>query len=105
MDTEYKTRHINLVHLKLREHACPYCPGVAYQTKSDLTKHVNLVHLKMREHARPYLRPRPFTPLRGFGITERTKVARPTCTVDPGIINAVTPSRMPYTMPSSKKFA
>ena len=46
--------HINLVHLKLREHACPYCPGIAYQTKSDLKTHVNLVHLKLREHACPY---------------------------------------------------
>ena len=73
------TKHINLVHLKLREHAFPYCPGVAYQTKShlqthietctstcrycpgvafvrknSLAKHINLVHLKLREHAFPY---------------------------------------------------
>ena len=48
------TAHINLVHLKLREHACPYCPGVGYQTNQHLTRHIDLVHLKLREHACPY---------------------------------------------------
>jgi len=43
-----------LVHLKLREHACPYCPGVAYQTKSHLTRHIETVHEKRRDHACPY---------------------------------------------------
>ena len=32
----------NLVHLKLHEHACPYCPGVAYQTKQSLKTHIEL---------------------------------------------------------------
>ena len=41
------TKHIDVVHLKLREHACPYCPGVAFGDKSSLTKHVNHVHLKI----------------------------------------------------------
>jgi hypothetical protein len=40
------------VHEKRRDHACQYCPSVAFGTKSDLTKHVNHVHLKLREHAR-----------------------------------------------------
>jgi hypothetical protein len=39
------------VHLKLREHACPYCPGVAYQTKSTLKRHIETVHEKRRDHA------------------------------------------------------
>ena len=65
MDNEYKTRHIQTksylkthiktVHEKRREHACPYCPGVAFGTNSYLTKHINLVHLKLREHACPYI--------------------------------------------------
>jgi len=40
--------------LKLREHACPYCLGVAYQTKSDLKRHIETVHEKRRDHACPY---------------------------------------------------
>ena len=44
-------KHVNFVHLKLREHARPYCPGVAYQTKSDLTRHIEAVHEKRRAHA------------------------------------------------------
>ena len=40
--------------MKLREHACPYCPGVAYQTKSVLTRHIETVHEKRRDHACPY---------------------------------------------------
>ena len=48
------TKHISLVHLKLREHACPYCPGVAYQTKSVLERHIETVHEKRRDHACGY---------------------------------------------------
>ena len=29
--------HIDTVHLKLRDHACPYCEGVAFGTKGSLT--------------------------------------------------------------------
>ena len=47
-------KHVNFVHLKLREHARPYCPGVAYQTKSDLTRHIEAVHEKRRAHACGY---------------------------------------------------
>ena len=36
-----------MVHLKLREHACPYCPGVAFGEKGTLTRHINHVHLKI----------------------------------------------------------
>jgi hypothetical protein len=43
-----------LVHLKLREHACPYCPGIAYQTKSSLKTHIETVHEKRRDHACPH---------------------------------------------------
>jgi len=41
------TRHIDAVHLKLREHKCPYCPGVAFREKSHLTTHTNHVHKKI----------------------------------------------------------
>ena len=40
--------HIKTVHEKRRDHACPYCPGVAYQTKGHLTRHIDLVHLKIK---------------------------------------------------------
>ena len=40
--------------MKLRDHACPYCPSVAYQTKQHLTRHIDTVHLKLRNHACPY---------------------------------------------------
>ena len=40
--------------MKLRDHACPYCPGVAFGTKGTLTTHINVVHLKLRDHACPY---------------------------------------------------
>ena len=33
---------------------CPYCPGVAYQTKSHLKTHIETVHEKRRDHACPY---------------------------------------------------
>ena len=41
------TTHIDTVHLKLRDHACSYCPGVAFGKKGSLTKHINHVHLKL----------------------------------------------------------
>ena len=34
------TKHIKIVHEKRRDHACPYCPGVAYQMKSHLTRYI-----------------------------------------------------------------
>jgi len=43
-----------VVHLKLRNHACPYCPSVAFGLKGSLKKHIDAVHLKLREHACPY---------------------------------------------------
>ena len=43
-----------MVHLEQREHACPHCPGVAYQTKSYLKTHIETVHEKRRDHACPY---------------------------------------------------
>jgi hypothetical protein len=42
------------VHEQRRDHACRYCPGVAFVRKNSLAKHINLVHLKLREHAFPY---------------------------------------------------
>ena len=61
--------HINLVHLKLREHSCPYCPGVAYQTKSHLKTHIETVH-DTREAARPRVPLLPRRCLRGEGQPE-----------------------------------
>ena len=43
-----------MVHLKQRDHACPYCPGVAYQTKSYLKTHIETVHEKRRDHVCNY---------------------------------------------------
>jgi hypothetical protein len=40
--------------LKLREHACLYCPGVAYQKKQHLKTHIETVHEKRRDHACPH---------------------------------------------------
>ena len=40
--------------MKLREHACPYCPGVAYQTKGHLKTHIETVHEKRRDHVCGY---------------------------------------------------
>jgi len=37
--------------LKLRDPACPYCPGIAFGQKSHLTMHIDVVHLKLRGHA------------------------------------------------------
>ena len=45
--------HIDTVHLKLRDHACPYCPS-AFGHKSTLTKHTKTVHEKRRDHACPH---------------------------------------------------
>ena len=45
--------HIDTVHLKRRDHACPYCTGIAYQTKSRLETHIETVHEKRRDHACP----------------------------------------------------
>ena len=42
------------MHLKLRDHACPYCPSVAYQTKAHLTRHIETMHEKRRDHACGY---------------------------------------------------
>jgi len=33
---------------------CPYCPGVAFQTKGHLKTHIETVHEKRRDHACPY---------------------------------------------------
>jgi len=42
-------RHCRAVHEKLRDHACPYCPGVGFGAKNSLTKkHVNEVRLKIK---------------------------------------------------------
>ena len=43
-----------MVHLKRRDHVCPYCKGVAFGTKSNLTTHIETVHEKRRDHACPY---------------------------------------------------
>ena len=40
--------------MEQREHKCPYCPGVAYQTESNLKTHIKTVHEKRRDHACPY---------------------------------------------------
>ena len=54
-DAPLKT-HIETVHLKLRDHACPYCKGVAFGQKrslafgtaSTLKKHISAIHLKTK---------------------------------------------------------
>ena len=58
MDNEYKTRHIQTksylkthiktVHEKRRDHACPYCPGVAFGEKGTLKAHISAIHLKIK---------------------------------------------------------
>jgi hypothetical protein len=48
------TRHLDTVHLERREHACPYCPGIAFGRTHHLTAHIDVVHLKLRYHACPY---------------------------------------------------
>ena len=47
-------RHARAVHEKWRDYACPYCPGVAYQTKSYLKTHIETVHEKRRDHVCGY---------------------------------------------------
>ena len=47
-------RHIETVHEKRRDHACRYCPGVAFGTNSCLTQHIKTVHEKRRDHACGY---------------------------------------------------
>ena len=46
-------RHIETVHEKRRDHACPHCPS-AFGVKSHLTKHIKVVHEKRRDHACGY---------------------------------------------------
>jgi hypothetical protein len=49
-------RHCNLtnVHEKVRDHACPNCPGVAFGEKGNLTltAHINEVHSKIPRRRR-----------------------------------------------------
>ena len=40
--------HIEVVHEKRRDHACGYCDGVAFGTASTLKKHISAVHLKIK---------------------------------------------------------
>ena len=42
------------MHLKRRDHACPYYPGVAFGQKCDLKAHIETVHEKRRGHACGY---------------------------------------------------
>ena len=42
------------MHEKRRDHACPFCRGVAFGEKSTLTRHIKIVHEKRRDHACPY---------------------------------------------------
>ena len=46
--------HVETVHEKRRDHACPYCNGVAFGEKSTLKTHIKVVHEKRRDHACPY---------------------------------------------------
>ena len=41
----------NVVHLKRRDYACPYCEGVAFGKKGNLETHIETVHEKRRDHA------------------------------------------------------
>ena len=47
------TRHIETVHEKRRDHACPHCPS-AFGQKGDLKTHIKVVHEKRRDHACGY---------------------------------------------------
>ena len=40
--------HIETVHEKRRDHACPYCKGVALGAKGTLKKHISAIHLKIK---------------------------------------------------------
>ena len=42
------------MHEKSRDHACPYCPGVAFGHKGSLKRHIETVHEKRRDHACGY---------------------------------------------------
>jgi hypothetical protein len=39
------------VHEKRRDHACPYCKGVAFGEKGTLKMHIETLHEKRRDHA------------------------------------------------------
>ena len=43
-------RRIETKHEKRRDHACPYCEGVAFGAKSSLKTHTKTVHEKRRDH-------------------------------------------------------
>ena len=36
------------MHEKRRDHACPYCPGVAFGEKGNLKAHISAIHLKIK---------------------------------------------------------
>ena len=40
--------HIETVHEKCRDHACGYCKGVAFGTAGTLKAHISAIHLKMK---------------------------------------------------------
>jgi len=42
------TKHIKIVHEKRRDHACPYCPGVAFGENGSLKKRISAIHLKIK---------------------------------------------------------
>ena len=42
------------MHEKRRDHACPYCPGVAFGAKSNLKTHIQTVHEKRKDYVCPY---------------------------------------------------
>jgi hypothetical protein len=46
-------RHIETVHEKRRDHACPHCPS-AFGAKSSLKTHIQTVHEKRRDHVCGY---------------------------------------------------
>ena len=43
-------RRIETKHEQRRDHACPYCEGVAFGAKSSLKTHTKTVHEKRRDH-------------------------------------------------------
>ena len=43
-----RDRHVHAVHEKRRDHACQYCPGVAFGTASTLKAHISAIHLKIK---------------------------------------------------------
>ena len=40
--------HIETVHEKRRDHVCGYCKGVAFGRASTLKKHIDVVHLEIK---------------------------------------------------------